>query len=72
MKNWKGEPRIIHESNLYQYIHSAFLNHVHNTNTNTATIIGWFEFSTLYASQQIRVCYQDRYIYIQKCIPDVK
>jgi hypothetical protein len=72
MKNWKEQPEKIHERNLYQCIHSAFLNHVHNTNTNTATIIGWFEFSTFYASQQIRVCYQDRFIYIQKCIPDVK
>ena len=67
MKNGKEQPEKIHERNLYQYIHSAFLNHVHNTNTNTATIIGWFEFSTFYASQQIRVCYQDRFIYIQKC-----
>ena len=35
MKNWKGQPQKIHEKNLYQYIRSAFLNHVHNTNTDT-------------------------------------
>ncbi len=35
MKNWKSQPQKIHERNLYQYIHSAFLNHVHNTNTDT-------------------------------------